>query len=29
MGDMDLIELAQVKDRWSALTNVVMNLWVL
>jgi len=26
--DMDLIELAQNKDRWRALVNAVMNLWV-
>jgi len=26
--DMDLIELAQDKDRWRELTNAVMNLWV-
>jgi len=25
---MDWIELAQDKDRWRALVNVVMNLWV-
>jgi hypothetical protein len=28
-GGMDWIELAQDKDRWSALTNAVMYLWVL
>ena len=28
MGGMDWIELAQDKDRWRALVNVVMNLWV-
>ena len=27
-GSMDWIELAQDKDRWRALANVVMNLWV-
>ena len=27
-GGMDWIELAQDKDRWWALLNVVMNLWV-
>jgi 3-oxoacyl-ACP reductase-like protein len=27
-GDMDWIELAQDKDRWQALVNVVMNLWI-
>jgi len=26
--DMDWIELAQNKDRWRALVNAVMNLWV-
>jgi hypothetical protein len=25
---MDWIELAQDRDRWWALVNVVMNLWV-
>jgi len=27
-GDMDWIELAQDRDRWQALANVVMNLGV-
>jgi len=27
-GDMDWIDLAQDGDRWWALVNVVMNLWV-
>jgi hypothetical protein len=27
-GGMDLIELAQTRDRWQALVNAVMNLWV-
>ena len=27
-GGMDLIELAQDRDRWQALVTVVMNLWV-
>ena len=26
-GGMDWIELAQVRDRWWSLVNVVMNLW--
>jgi hypothetical protein len=27
-GGMDWIELVQDRDRWQALVNVVMNLWV-
>jgi hypothetical protein len=27
-GGKDWIELAQDRDRWRALVNVVMNLWV-
>jgi hypothetical protein len=27
-GDMDWIDLAQARDRWRALVNAVMNLWV-
>jgi len=27
-GGMDWIELAQDKDRWRALVNVILNLWV-
>ena len=26
-GDMEWIDLAQDRDRWRALVNVVMNLW--
>jgi len=29
MGGMDWIDLAQGRDRWWALLNVIMNLWVL
>jgi hypothetical protein len=28
-GSVDWIQLAQVRDRWRALVNTVMNLWVL
>jgi hypothetical protein len=28
-GDMDWIDRAQDRDRWRALVNAVMNLWVL
>ena len=28
MGGMDWIEVAHDKDRWRAVVNVVMNLWV-
>jgi hypothetical protein len=28
VGGMDWIDLAQDMDRWQALMNVVMNLWV-
>jgi hypothetical protein len=28
MGDMDWIDMAQDRDRWRAVVNVVMNLWV-
>ena len=27
-GGMDWIKLAQDRDRWRALVNVIMNLWV-
>jgi hypothetical protein len=27
-GDMDWIEMAQDRDRWQALVNAIMNLWV-
>ena len=27
-GGMDWIKLAQDRDRWRALVNVVMNIWV-
>jgi hypothetical protein len=27
-GDVDWIHLAQNRDRWRALVNMVMNLWV-
>jgi hypothetical protein len=27
-GDMDWIDLAQGRDRWWAVVNAVMNLWV-
>jgi hypothetical protein len=27
-GAMNVIELAEVRDRWRALVNAVMNLWV-
>jgi len=27
-GDMDWIELAQDRDRWRALVNALMNIWV-
>jgi hypothetical protein len=28
-GSVDWIQLAQDRDRWRALVNTVMNLWVL
>jgi len=28
-GDITWIELAEDRDRWRALVNAVMNLWVL
>jgi len=28
VGGMDWIEVAHDKDRWRAVVNVVMNLWV-
>jgi hypothetical protein len=28
-GGMDWIDLAQERDQWRALVNMVMNLWVL
>ena len=28
-GDMDWIKLVQDRDRWPAVVNAVMNLWVL
>jgi hypothetical protein len=29
MGDVDWIGVAQDKNRWRALVNLVLNLWVL
>jgi hypothetical protein len=28
VGGMDWIDLAQERDRWQVLVNIVMNLWV-
>ena len=28
MGGMEWIDLAQNRDRWQVLVNMVMNLWV-
>jgi hypothetical protein len=28
MGGMDWIDMAQDRDRWRAVVNAVMNLWV-
>jgi hypothetical protein len=28
MGGVDWIRLAQDRDKWRALVNVVMNLWI-
>jgi hypothetical protein len=27
-GDVDCIDMAQDRDQWRALVNMVMNLWV-